>query len=591
MTDQPTNAAIEAATALGENMQKLGAQWQRLFQLYMQQLGDTEKVPFDPTSVGQAFMRMSTQMLTNPQRLAEAQTALWRQYATLWQNAIQGDAAEPVAAPEKGDRRFKDAEWNENQVFDLLKQSYLITSRWLQKTVGEVDGLDDATRHKVDFYTRQFVDAMSPTNFFHTNPEVIRTTLETQGANLVSGLDNLIDDLESGKGIRQTDFDAFEVGKNLASTPGKVVFQNRLFQLIQYAPTTQETRELPLLICPPWINKYYILDLKPENSFVAWAVAQGFTVFMISWVNPDQSYAETSFEDYMNEGLVAAMEATLKATGQSKLNVIGYCVGGTLLATTLSVLAAKGDDRVNAATFFTSLVDFEEAGDLSVFIDEEQLKLLDEDMGESGVLNGRRIASAFNMMRANDLIWCFVVNNYLLGKDPIPFDLLFWNADGTNMPHAMHAYYLRNMYLKNLLAKPGALEMNGVPVDLRKIEVPTYILSTKEDHIAPWTSCYRLPQLIGGAKRFVLAQSGHVAGVVSAPGKTKYGHWTNSTLPKDPQAWLASATEVKGSWWPDWAAWLAKRSGKEVPARDPSKGPLKPIEDAPGSYVKNAIDD
>jgi polyhydroxyalkanoate synthase len=320
-------------------------------------------------------------------------------------------------------------------------------------------------------------------------------------------------------------------------------------------------------------------------------VAQGFTVFMISWVNPDQSYAETSFEDYMNEGLVAAMEATLKATGQSKLNVIGYCVGGTLLATTLSVLAAKGDDRVNAATFFTSLVDFEEAGDLSVFIDEEQLKLLDEDMGESGVLNGRRIASAFNMMRANDLIWCFVVNNYLLGKDPIPFDLLFWNADGTNMPHAMHAYYLRNMYLKNLLAKPGALEMNGVPVDLRKIEVPTYILSTKEDHIAPWTSCYRLPQLIGGAKRFVLAQSGHVAGVVSAPGKTKYGHWTNSTLPKDPQAWLASATEVKGSWWPDWAAWLAKRSGKEVPARDPSKGPLKPIEDAPGSYVKNAIDD
>ena len=591
MTDQPTDAAIEAATALGENMQKLGAQWQRLFQLYMQQLGDTEKVPFDPTSVGQAFMRMSTQMLTNPQRLAEAQTALWRQYATLWQNAIQGDAAEPVAAPEKGDRRFKDAEWNENQVFDLLKQSYLITSRWLQKTVGEVDGLDDATRHKVDFYTRQFVDAMSPTNFFHTNPEVIRTTLETQGANLVSGLDNLIDDLESGKGIRQTDFDAFEVGKNLASTPGKVVFQNRLFQLIQYAPTTQETRELPLLICPPWINKYYILDLKPENSFVAWAVAQGFTVFMVSWVNPDQSYAETSFEDYMNEGLVAAMEATLKATGQSKLNVIGYCVGGTLLATTLSVLAAKGDDRVNAATFFTSLVDFEEAGDLSVFIDEEQLKLLDEDMGESGVLNGRRIASAFNMMRANDLIWCFVVNNYLLGKDPIPFDLLFWNADGTNMPHAMHAYYLRNMYLKNLLAKPGALEMNGVPVDLRKIEVPTYILSTKEDHIAPWTSCYRLPQLIGGAKRFVLAQSGHVAGVVSAPGKTKYSHWTNSTLPKDPQAWLASATEVKGSWWPDWAAWLAKRSGKEVPARDPSKGPLKPIEDAPGSYVKNAIDD
>jgi len=591
MTDQPTDAGIEAATALGENMQRLGAQWQRLFQVYMQQLGDTEKVPFDPAAVGQAFMRLSAQMLTNPQRLAEAQTALWQQYAALWQTAIQGEATEPVAAPEKGDRRFKDAEWSENQVFDLLKQSYLITARWLQKTVGEVDGLDDATRHKVDFYTRQFVDAMSPTNFFHTNPEVIRTTLETQGANLVSGLDNLIDDLERGKGIRQTDFDAFEVGKNLATTPGKVVFQNRLFQLIQYSPTTKETRELPLLICPPWINKYYILDLKPENSFVAWAVAQGFTVFMISWVNPDQSYAETSFEDYMNEGLLAAMDATLKAADQSKLNAVGYCVGGTLLATTLSVLAAKGDYRVNAATFFTSLVDFDEAGDLSVFIDEEQLKLIDEDMEETGVLNGRRIASAFNMMRANDLIWSFVVNNYLLGKDPIPFDLLYWNADGTNMPHAMHAYYLRNMYLKNLLAKPGGLEMGGVPVDLRKIDVPTYILSTKEDHIAPWTSCYRLPQLIGGAKRFVLAQSGHVAGVISPPGKTKYGHWTNNTLPKDPKAWLAGATQKEGSWWPDWAAWLAKRSGKKVPARDPSNGRLKPIEDAPGSYVKKTIDD
>ena len=591
MADQPTDAATDAAQALGENMQKLGSQWQRLFQIYMQQLGDTEKVPFDPATVSQAFMRMSAQMLANPQRLAEAQTALWQQYATLWQTAVQGgDDAAPVVAPEKGDRRFKDATWNENQVFDLLKQSYLITSRWLQKTVGDVDGLDSDTRHKVDFYTRQFVDAMSPTNFFHTNPEVIRTTLETQGANLVNGLDNLIEDLEGGKGIRQTDFDAFEVGRNLAVTPGKVVFQNRLFQLIQYAPTTKKTHAVPLLICPPWINKYYILDLKPENSFVAWAVSQGFTVFMISWVNPDQSYAETSFEDYMNEGLLEAMDATLKATEQPKLNVIGYCVGGTLLATTLAKLATKDDDRVNAATFFTSLVDFAEAGDLRVFIDEEQLKLLDEHMGETGVLDGRRMANAFNMMRANDLIWSFVVNNYLLGKNPIPFDLLFWNADGTNMPQAMHTYYLRNMYLKNLLAKPGGLEMGGVPIDLRNIEVPTYILSTKEDHIAPWKSCYRLPQLIGGEKRFVLAQSGHVAGVVSAPGKTKYGHWTNESLPEDPEAWLSGATENEGSWWPDWAAWLAKRSGEKIPARDPSKGPLKPIEDAPGSYVKKTLE-
>jgi polyhydroxyalkanoate synthase len=592
MADQPKDLGPDdAAVALGENMQKLGAQWQRLFQAYMQRLGEPEKVPFDPSSVGNAFLKMTSQMWSNPQQLAEAQTALWQQYAELWQTAAQGEAATPLAAPEKGDRRFKDATWTENQVFDLMKQSYLITSRWLQKTVGEVDGLDDATRHKVDFYTRQFVDAMSPTNFFHTNPEVIRTTLETQGENLVAGLDNLISDLEGGKGISQTDLDAFEVGRNLASTPGKVVFQSRLFQLIQYTPTTTETYDIPLLICPPWINKYYILDLKPENSFIAWAVSQGFTVFVISWVNPDQSFADTSFEDYMNEGLLEAMDATLKATGQPKLNVVGYCVGGTLLATTLAVLKARGDDRVNAATFLTALVDFAEAGDLRVFIDEEQLKLLDEHMGESGVLDGRRMAAAFNMMRANDLIWSFVVNNYLLGKDPIPFDLLFWNADWTNMPQAMHTYYLRNMYLKNLLAKPGGLEMNGVPIDLSTIDVPTYILSTKEDHIAPWKSCYRLPQIIGGAKRFVLAQSGHVAGVVSPPGKTKYGHWTNDSLPKDPEVWLSSAKENEGSWWPDWAKWLAKRSGNKMPARDPSKGPMKPIEDAPGSYVKKAIDD
>ncbi len=592
MADQPKDLGPDdAAVALGENMQKLGAQWQRLFQAYMQRLGEPEKVPFDPSSVGNAFLKMTSQMWSNPQQLAEAQTALWQQYAELWQTAAQGEAATPLAAPEKGDRRFKDATWTENQVFDLMKQSYLITSRWLQKTVGEVDGLDDATRHKVDFYTRQFVDAMSPTNFFHTNPEVIRTTLETQGENLVAGLDNLISDLEGGKGISQTDLDAFEVGRNLASTPGKVVFQSRLFQLIQYTPTTTETYDIPLLICPPWINKYSILDLKPENSFIAWAVSQGFTVFVISWVNPDQSFADTSFEDYMNEGLLEAMDATLKATGQPKLNVVGYCVGGTLLATTLAVLKARGDDRVNAATFLTALVDFAEAGDLRVFIDEEQLKLLDEHMGESGVLDGRRMAAAFNMMRANDLIWSFVVNNYLLGKDPIPFDLLFWNADWTNMPQAMHTYYLRNMYLKNLLAKPGGLEMNGVPIDLSTIDVPTYILSTKEDHIAPWKSCYRLPQIIGGAKRFVLAQSGHVAGVVSPPGKTKYGHWTNDSLPKDPEVWLSSAKENEGSWWPDWAKWLAKRSGNKMPARDPSKGPMKPIEDAPGSYVKKAIDD
>ncbi len=594
MSDQHGDAAASDESAvLGENLQKLGAQWQRLFQAYMARLGDAERLPFDPAIVGNAFLRLSSQMLADPQRLAEAQMTLWRQYAEFWQSAATGHAADdaqaPTVTPDKGDRRFKDPGWNENQVYDLLKRSYLITSRWLQKTVAEVEGLDDDTRRKVDFYTRQFVDAMSPSNFFHTNPEVIRTTLETHGENLVHGLENLIKDLEGGKGISQTDFDAYEVGRNVATTPGKVVFQNRLFQLIQYAPATPDVFALPLLICPPWINKYYILDLKPENSFVAWAVAQGFTVFMISWVNPDASYASTSFEDYMNDGLLAAIGAALQAIDQSKINVVGYCVGGTLLATTLAYLATKGDTRINTATFLTALVDFEDAGELRVFIDEEQLKLLDEQMGETGVLDGRRMASAFNMMRANDLIWSFVVNNYLLGKDPIPFDLLFWNADGTNMPHAMHTFYLRNMYLRNLLSKPGGIEIAGVPIDLGKIDLPTYVLATKEDHIAPWRSCYLLPQLIEGDKRFVLAQSGHVAGVVSAPGKTKYGHWTNDALPENAEAWLAGARENAGSWWPDWAAWLVSHAGDKVAARQPGAGALNAIEDAPGAYVKKAI--
>ena len=593
IADQPTGGDSEAAAAaIGENPQKLGAQWHRLFQAYLNQLCDTEKVPFDPATVGNAFLKMSGQMLTDPQRLAEAQAALWQQYAALWQTTAQGDGkpATPMAKPEKGDRRFNDASWSENQVFDVLKQYYLIASRWLQKTVGDVEGLDSETRHKVNFYTRQFVDAMSPTNFFLTNPEVIRTTLESHGENLVHGLDNLLSDLEDGECISQTDFDAFEVGRNLATTPGKVIFQNRIFQLIQYAPTTTETFALPLLICPPWINKYYILDLKPENSLVAWAVSQGFTVFVISWVNPDSSFGGLSFEHYLKDGLLAAMDAALEASKQSKLNVAGYCAGGTLLATTLAVLTAKNDERVQSATFLTTLADFAEAGDLQVFIDEEQLALLDESMGKTGLLGGRRMAATFNMMRANDLIWSFVIKNYLLGKDPVPFDLLYWNADGTNLPHAMHSYYLRNMYLNNLLAKPGGLELAGVPVDLRTIDLPTYTLSTKEDHISPWRSCYLLPQIIGGERRFVLAQSGHVAGVVSAPGKTKYGHWTNEVLPEDPMSWLESATEHEGSWWPDWAAWLSAQSGDKVAARDPRKGPMKVIEDAPGSYVKKSID-
>ncbi len=593
MTDQQSGSAeAPGHETLAENFQQLAAQSQRLYAAFLKQMGNTETVPFDPAVVGNAFMQLSQQMLANPQRLAEAQMALWQEYMGLWQHwakRVSGETgAEPYAAPDKGDRRFKDASWHENQIFDLLKQSYLVTSRWLQKTVSDVEGLDEDTRLKVDFYTRQFVDALSPSNFFHTNPEVLKATVDSQGENLVRGIEHLIEDLEHG-GISQTDFAAFEVGRNVATTPGKVVFQNRLLQLIQYAPTTKEVFARPLLICPPWINKYYILDLTPENSFIKWAVDQGFTVFVVSWVNPDDSYAKTSFEDYMTEGLLEAMGAVLRATGEEKLNVVGYCIGGTLLSTTLAWMAERNDDRINAATFLTSLVDFENAGELRVFIDEEQLRLLDEHMGDIGVLNGRRMAAAFNMMRANDLIWSFVVNNYMLGRDPVPFDLLYWNADATNMPQAMHSYYLRNMYLKNLLAQPGALKIDGTPIELGKITLPTYVLSTREDHIAPWRSCYRLPQLMNGDSRFVLAQSGHVAGVVNPPSKAKYGYWTNDALPDAPETWLSQAEAHDGSWWPDWGQWLVSRSGDKIPAREPGKGALRAIEDAPGSYVKKKL--
>jgi polyhydroxyalkanoate synthase len=596
MSDQQSGTdATPDAEALAENFRKLATQSQRLYAAFLKQMGDTEKVPFDPVTVGNAFMRLSSQMLAHPQQLAEAQIALWRDYVGLWQHMAQRmtgtEADEPDGLPARSDKRFKDASWEENQVFHLLRDSYLITARWLQKTVSEAEGLDDDTRLKVDFYTRQFVDAMSPSNFFYTNPEVLRATVESQGQNLVNGLDNLINDLESGRGISQTDFDAFEVGRNVAATPGKVVFQNRLLQLIQYTPTTKDTYATPLLICPPWINKYYILDLKPENSFIKWLVDQGFTVFIVSWVNPDESFAATTFEDYMKEGLFEAIDAVLRATEQPKLNLVGYCIGGTLVATALAYLAEKKDKRIGAATFLTSQVDFEKAGELRVFIDAEQIKMLEEHMGDAGVLNGRKMAAAFNMMRANDLIWSFVINNYMLGKHPIPFDLLYWNADGTNMPQAMHSYYLRNMYLKNLLSKPGGLTIDGIGIDLGKIGQPAYVLATKEDHIAPWKSCYRLPQLIKGKARFVLAQSGHVAGVISPPGKTKYGHWTNENLPANPDAWLEGATVHDGSWWPDWAAWLAPQSGKKVPARMPGQGALSAIEDAPGSYVKVQIDE
>ena len=576
---------------IGRSMADIAERSQRIVSDWLKRQADENHSP-DPLNIASAFMEMTARLIANPSYLVEAQIGFWRDYMSLWQNTtrrILGADTKPVIDAPSSDRRFKDDAWRENEIFDFIKQSYLLSARYVQDVVTHVDGLDAKTAQKVDFYARQFVDAMSPSNFLLTNPEVLRKTAETGGENLLKGLNNLLSDLEQGKGklrIKMTDMEAFKLGENIGVSPGKVVYQNDLMQLIQYTPSTETVLKRPLLIAPPWINKFYILDLRPRNSFVRWAVSQGHTVFMISWVNPDAKLAEKNFEDYMQEGYLDALDAIEQATGEREVNAIGYCLGGTLLASTLAYMAAKKDDRIKSATFFVTLTDFEDAGELGVFIDEEQLKSLEGKMNKRGYLEGSEMATTFNMLRANDLIWSFVVNNYLLGNDPFPFDLLYWNADSTRMPAKMHSFYLRRMYQENLLSKPGGISLAGVPIDLRKIKTPAYFLSTREDHIAPWKSTYRGTQLLGGPKRFVLAASGHIAGVVNPPESGKYGHWINKDLPSDPEEWFKGATEMAGSWWPDWHRWVSALAKQQVQARAPGDGKLKPIEDAPGSYVK-----
>jgi len=577
--------------AVGRSMADIAERSQRLVGEWLKRQGSEERST-DPLNIGSAFMEMTARLMSNPARLMQAQLGFWQDYMTLWQNTarrMMGMDHTPVIDASATDRRFKDDAWKESEVFDFIKQSYLLSARFVQDVVTHVDGLDPKTAQKVDFYSRQFIDAMSPSNFLLTNPEVLRKTAETGGENLLKGLNNLLGDLERGKGrlhIKMTDTDAFKVGGNIGVSPGKVVFQNELMQLIQYTPTTEKVLKRPLLIGPPWINKFYILDLRPRNSFVRWAVAQGHTVFVISWVNPDEKLAEKGFDAYMQEGYLAALDAIEQATGEREVNAIGYCLGGTLLASTLAYMAVKGDNRIKTATFFVTMMDFTEAGELGVFIDEEQLNALEDKMNKRGYLEGSEMASTFNMLRANDLIWSFVVNNYLMGNDPFPFDLLYWNADSTRMPAKMHSFYLRKMYQENLLAQPGGITLSGVPIDLGKIKVPAYFLSTREDHIAPWKSTYRGTQLLGGTKRFVLAASGHIAGVVNPPEGGKYNHWINEELPPDPEAWFAGATELAGSWWPDWHRWVLSHGKAQVAARVPGEGKLPAIEDAPGSYVQ-----
>jgi polyhydroxyalkanoate synthase len=547
----------------------------------------------DELGIARAFYEMAGKLLADPAKVAGMQFKLWRDYSSLWQNSmlrLWGLGGKAVIEPAKGDRRFRHADWQQNFLFDYIKQSYLITASNLHQLVGSVDGLDETTARKVDFYTRQYIDALAPSNFLLTNPEVLRETVQSGGQNLLKGLNNLLHDFGAGAGARlrvnMTDESAFQVGRNLAITPGKVIYQNALMQLIQYAPSTPQVWRRPLLMIPPWINKFYILDMRENNSFVRWAVAEGHTVFMLSWVNPDAAHAACTFEDYLQQGPLAALDAITAATGETSVNALGFCLGGTLLACALGYLAAKGDERIASATFLATMIDFAEPGELEVFIDEQQVANLEKRMQQRGYLEGDEMANTFNLLRANDLIWSFVVNNYLLGKSPFPFDLLYWNSDSTRMPAAMHSFYLRNMYLRNALCKAGGITLLGVPLDLQRVQTPAYFEATLDDHIAPWQSTYAGARLLAGETRFVLGGSGHIAGTINPPAANKYGYWTREKLAGTPQHWLATAAQHTGSWWTDWAQWIAARGGGKVAAREPGAGQLPAIEDAPGSYVR-----
>jgi len=553
---------------------------------------EANQQPTELTEIVKTLTSVANYWMSDQARAAELQAKLGKSYLDLWGNAskkLAGEKAEPTIEPPPRDKRFADPEWRSNQFYDFIMQAYLLTSQWANELVDKADGLDPHTRKKAAFYIQQITNALAPSNFVPTSPELTRVTLENSGDNLVRGMKMLAEDIAAGKGhlkIRQSDPANLEVGVNMATTPGKVIYQNEIMQLIQYQPATETVLRTPLLIVPPWINKFYILDLKPEKSFIKFCVDQGLTVFVISWVNPDKSLADKSFADYMKLGPLTAMDVIEKITGEMKVHTIGYCVGGTLLASTLAWLAERRRQRVTSATFLTTQVDFTHAGDLMVFVDEGQISALERDMRTTGVLEGARMAMAFNMLRPNDLIWSYVVNNYLKGQPPSAFDLLHWNSDATRMPAANHSYYLRNCYLDNKLSA-GSMVLDGTPLDLAKVKVPIYNLATREDHIAPAESVLYGSQFFGGPVKYVLSGSGHIAGVINPPAANKYQYWTNDNIHVGSVAeWLKGAQEHKGSWWPDWRAWVEQFDPEQVPARAIGNEMYQPIEDAPGSYVK-----
>lgn len=542
------------------------------------------------TDMVRTFSKLTEYWLSEPSRALEAQTRLFSGYMDVWSNAIQRvNSAEPledVAKPEKGDKRFQDPEWGRNAFFDFVKQAYLVTSRWANDLVEHAD-LDESTKHKAGFYMKQLSNAISPSNFLLTNPELFRETVSSNGENLVRGMKMLAEDIVAGKGdlkLRQADYSPFEIGRNIALSPGKVVGRSDVAEIIQYDPTTETVLKRPLLICPPWINKFYILDLNPQKSFIRWAVEQGHTVFVISWVNPDSRHGGKDWEAYIREGLQYGLDTIERTTGENEVNAIGYCVGGTLLAAALALMAQEGDNRIRSATFFTTQVDFSYAGDLKIFVDADQVSALEAAMKQKGYLDGTKMATAFNMLRSGDLIWPYVVNNYMRGKDPLPFDLLYWNADSTRMAAANHSFYLRNCYLENNLSA-GRMELAGKTVSLSDVTIPVYNLSAREDHIAPAKSVFYGCQYFGGDVEFVMSGSGHIAGVVNPPASKKYQFWTDGKPIGDFEQWVAKADETTGSWWPHWQSWIEAKDNSRVDARSPGAKEVT-LGDAPGTYVK-----
>ena len=581
----------ESLAALSANLtQAMTRTNQVLSTAFIDQAKDPANWQPDPLGMQMALNEVWSHLAQQPETLRDAHAQLWQRYAEIWQKhtayLLTGNT--PDEGPVR-DKRFKDPEWRSNPAFSLLRESYLATSSFITDLVEKAEGVDEATKRKATFYIKQAVDAASPSNFLMTNPAALRAMFQTGGESLLKGVENLAEDLKRGEGmlaISQTDLDAFKVGENVATTPGKVVFRNRVFELIQYNPTTEKVHEVPLLIFPPWINKFYILDLQPKNSMIRWLLDQGHTVFVVSWVNPGEDMADVGFEDYMREGIYDAVEAVTKAANVDRMNTVGYCVGGTLLSATLAHMAKKGDKRIQSATFFASQADFKYAGDLLVFSDNEGIKFLEGEMDQhGGVLSAQTMANTFNSLRSNDLVWNYVVDNYYIGKQPPPFDLLYWNADQTRMPKALHLFYLRKFYRDNALTE-GKMTLLGERLSLKDVTIPIFLQSSKEDHIAPAKSVYRSALSYGGPVEYIVAGSGHIAGVINHPSANKYQYWTNPNLKGALEDWQAFATEHPGSWWPHWDKWLTRISGEDVDARRPGDGELQPLCDAPGEYVK-----